>query len=99
MEARTYVLTPKGYLFSSSVDLDSEKLALGTLIFDDLDSMYDAAAKRFDMQYNEIYGCHYSIVTHSSYRCDRGILCAFNQQEEWDTDMPSPEEFLNDFEL
>ena len=95
---KTYVLTEKGYSFCSLIDLDTTKLAENTQTFDTVDALYAATAQRFDLEADEIYGCEYTIVSRTQCACDRGILADFNAWEEG-SEMPTPEQFLNDFVL
>jgi hypothetical protein len=93
----TYVLTAKGYYFASLIDLDATKLAENTQIFDTADALYDAVAKQYDMEPDEFSGNEYTIVSRTQFSCDRGFVEDFNF---WDNEeMPTPEQFLNDFVL
>lgn len=86
-------------MFYSNITLDASKLTEGTKLFVSMDEMYHAAAKALNVEYDDVYGSHYSIHEGNQYSDDRGILADFNQWEEDGTPTPSPETFLNDFEL
>ena len=95
---KTYILTEKGHYFCSLIALDTAKLNENTQIFDTVEALYVAAAKRLDMEPEEIYGSEYTIVSRTQFACDRGFRENFNAWDEG-TEMPTPEQFLNDFVL
>ena len=95
---KTYILTEHGHYFCSLIALDTTKLTENTQTFDTVDALYAAAAQRFDLEPDEIYGCEYTIVSRTQFDCDRGFRADFNAWDEG-TEMPTPEQFLNDFVL
>lgn len=97
-QKKTYILTENGHYFCSLIDLDTTKLTENTQIFDTVDALYAAAAQRFDLEPDEIYGSEYTIVSRTQFSCDRGFRADFNAWDEG-TEMPTPEQFLNDFVL